>query len=1307
MRILAILLILLPSFVFAQDNSWETKYKHQKVFIENIGQYGLQDEPDYNTQVHFAFPEQNQTIYFTNSGVVFEFIKKEKVKKSQEEKNARTQRKHQAFTFDEFNAFERVGHRLNIEKDYLHTQWLGANPNVTIITEDKSDFHYSYSFTDELDNTTNKNNIESFKRITYKNLYPNIDVVYEIHPESGIKYTAIIHPGGNVSDLQLAYSKQPTRLANGNISTKSMFGDIIDHAPLTFYQNNQQQTIASKYLIDNNVISFHVDNYDQTQTLVIDPWTQTPTFATNWDCIWECEHDAAGNVYIIGGVMPMQLIKYNSAGALQWTYNTPYDTTSWLGTFATDDAGNSYVTLGSTAAIQMVNTGGTVVWNNASPGGLFGSTEFWNISFNCDQTKLVIGGTGGTLPPLPYIYDVDMATGNILASVQVTDGALIPTQEVRAITACDNSRYYWLSHDSIGYIHQNFSSSCPSGSNSFKADNGYSFGYKCEDWRLNNTGIMAIASYGNYIFTHRGNEIHKRDFNTAGIIATASIPGGAWSTGFGGSNVENSGIAIDDCGNIYVGSKNGVVKYDQNLNQLATYPTSFIVYDVEVSTSGDIIAGGSTGDQNSGSRSGSIQSFAAGACAPLATTCCDATVCQPSVVCDTDPAFNLSPSVSGGTFSGTGITNASAGTFDPSVSGPGTFTVYYTQSCGMDSAVVTVNTCATLIVCIETNGDLTVSNGTGPYTWEEGTTVTSCVPGLGNCDGIFSFTDPGPPALAWNGLGSGTTITPPAGTDSIQVTDSFGNVFTTFNASGLLPCSSVPCDLVIVSGIATDETCDGADDGQMDITITGTDLYDITIGASTIFSGVGAGTHNINGQPDGTYTVTVTSTTDPSCTEDVIITIAPGPATTDPTISPAGPFCEGDAALNLTAASGGGTWSGTGITDASLGTFDPTIATAGTWTITYTIPGSCGGTDTEDIIVNADQSAAYTYAAGSFCLVDPNPLPTITGVTGGTFTIDNSGTINPTTGEIDIAASGANNYIVTYVSPGPCPGTETFNITLTSGADATITAVPAVCENDLPFNFVAVDLGGSWSGTGITDAVNGTFDPSIAGPGIFTISYDILGSCGDSDTESITVTASDDPTFSYLSGTAYCLADPDPTASVTGTGGGTFTIDNSGTINGANGQINLASSGVGSFIVTYVTGGSCPDSMTTTITIAAAFDATITAAGPFCSNDSPINLSAVDPGGTWSGTGITDPVNGIFDPATAGPGTFTITYDITGTCGDTDTESITVTAADDASFTFSAATYCDSDPNPLPTISGTVGGTFSISGGAAINSLTG
>ena len=62
----------------------------------------------------------------------------------------------------------------------------------------------------------------------------------------------------------------------------------------------------------------------------------------------------------------------------------------------------------------------------------------------------------------------------------------------------------------------------------------------------------------------------------------------------------------------------------------------------------------------------------------------------------------------------------------------------------------------------------------------------------------------------------------------------------------------------------------------------------------------------------------------------------------DATITPAGPFCISDAASTLSAATSGGTWSGTGITNTSTGLFNPGTAGAGTHQIIYTISGSCG-----------------------------------------------------------------------------------------------------------------------------------------------------------------------------------------------------------------------------------------------------------------------------------------------------------------------------------------------------------------------------
>ncbi len=72
-------------------------------------------------------------------------------------------------------------------------------------------------------------------------------------------------------------------------------------------------------------------------------------------------------------------------------------------------------------------------------------------------------------------------------------------------------------------------------------------------------------------------------------------------------------------------------------------------------------------------------------------------------------------------------------------------------------------------------------------------------------------------------------------------------------------------------------------------------------------------------------------------------------------------------------------------------------------------------------------------------------------------------------------------------------------------------------------------------------------------------------------------------------------------------------------------------------------------------------DATIQPAGPFCTNASAVNLQAATPGGTWSGPGITNSTAGTFNPAVAGPGTHTITYNVTNAYGCTGTGTIQIT----------------------------------------------
>jgi len=673
--------------------NWAASWQNSKVFIENKGQFKLPASSELKSTVSYAYDEGTTKIYFTPKGLVYSFKEKQKKSERDEEREEKFRNE------KEFLEKEREEKTVYYKTDVVSVEWEGANENVEIISENKSSEYFSYAFA-ENGIKKNENYINGYKKLTYKNLYPNIDVEYVFHATDGIEYSFILHPGADVSLIKMTYSNKVKLNGSGEISIVTKFGDITEHAPQSFYADNKAVVVASKFIKTGKTISFQLGNYDKNKTLVIDPWVQTPTIASS-NCVWECEKDGAGNVYIIGGDHPMKLLKYNAAGILQWTFVTTYDTAQasggdWLGTLATDLAGNSYVTNGSIAAITKVNAAGTQVYSVA--GGT--NDEYWNIAFNCDQTKLVVAGT--RLIGLPsikgsgVIFDINATNGSV--SNMKTVGYKTPggfgindPDEVRSITASNNARYYYLTLDSIGAIDQNFS--CDTLSSLFRINSHYALGYKCENFRPNNgnAGIMAIKANKNFVYTHNGKMIHKRSLLTGAILDSVTIPGGVSTTSGGFNQVGNSGIDIDSCGNLYVGSGNAVVKYDANLNQLALTSLPFAVYDVAVSYGGNIIVSGATGTSASTTRTGYVQSINMSACNPMTLQCCDANICAAGPFCTTDPSITLSAATAGGTWSGASTT----GSFNPTTAGTGTYTVIYTLGCGSDSMQIQVKSCET------------------------------------------------------------------------------------------------------------------------------------------------------------------------------------------------------------------------------------------------------------------------------------------------------------------------------------------------------------------------------------------------------------------------------------------------------------------------------------------------------------------------------------------------------------------------------------------------------------------------------------
>jgi len=198
------------------------------------------------------------------------------------------------------------------------------------------------------------------------------------------------------------------------------------------------------------------------------------------------------------------------------------------------------------------------------------------------------------------------------------------------------------------------------------------------------------------------------------------------------------------------------------------------------------------------------------------------------------------------------------------------------------------------------------------------------------------------------------------------------------------------------------------------------------------------------------------------------------------------------------------------------------------------------------------------------------------------------------------------------------------------------------------------------------------------GPGTYNAYMVVTDANGCDDTTAgiFSVNATENPSFSY-SQTLYCSSQSDPTPTIAGTNGGTFSC-NGCVINPITGEIDLSASGDGNFTIKYVTPGTCKDSSTVLVSITTTTaNSTISPAGPFCELSVPGNLTAATPGGTWSGNGIIDANLGTFDPSAAGVGTTIITYTIGGACGSSDTETISVLANAEVQIVNSDTSICN------------------------------
>ncbi len=681
----------------------------------------------------------------------------------------------------------------------------------------------------------------------------------------------------------------------------------------------------------------------------------------------------------------------------------------------------------------------------------------------------------------------------------------------------------------------------------------------------------------------------------------------------------------------------------------------------------------------------------------------DITDVTPICLDNTAAAFDLEATLIGNTtgtlvWSGTGITDIMAGTFDPLATGPGTFDIvatYEEMACFYtDTTSVVVNSqpsasfTATGPICED---DISIVTYTGDgtamatYDWDFGSGT------------IVSGADAGPYEISWADGGNQTI--------SLTVTE---------NA-----CASDPFSTtveVVDSLVAPIITCD-SDNTSITFSwnaVAGATGYQVNVISAP------AGATETPDLANRTYTFSDLMPEDQVTIEVVVLTdnICGGVTSTETCSSEPcaersfgtdgyGPFCDDAGVQMLIPVINGGnltgmiTWSGDGITSAN-GMFDPSVANIGDnlVTLSYEQTG-CFYDTTYTVVVNAKPVADFTVTS-PICVTGTSII-TFTGSATAAATYDwsfDGGTV--------VSGTGVGPYEIMWNTPGDkmISLTVTDNGCVSDPATATVTVdaeIPPVTitcgdatTSSVTFNWdpvagadtytvsviqgpMGTQNGNSYTVTGLTDGEEVIIEVTASG----------TSSCGSSTAQGTCNALTCQPLTISLDGPAViCEGDnADLTISISGGQGTAVTIDY--TVNGAAQQLTGVSDG-DQINLTNVTAESTitivqvTDEVNTNCVympiaefilavdpqVSAGLDGTI---DPVCPDDATVvNLATAlqnaDANGVWAETSATPSFGGAFQAAAGtfnaqgqNSGTYSFSYTVDGGACPDDTSEISFT----------------------------------------------
>ncbi len=300
--------------------------------------------------------------------------------------------------------------------------------------------------------------------------------------------------------------------------------------------------------------------------------------------------------------------------------------------------------------------------------------------------------------------------------------------------------------------------------------------------------------------------------------------------------------------------------------------------------------------------------------------------------------------------------------------------------------------------------------------------------------------------------------------------------------------------------------------------------------------------------------------------------------------------------------------------------------------------------------------------------------------------IDSTGLFSP-------GAAGVGTHLLHYTyDSGACILEDSVEVDVLASDPVMVNDALAICQDGTPVQLDFSPTGGTWTGPGIVDEVQGLFDPNVSGPGNHTLRYSVIDENQCVINQQTEVDVQSLPQLSAPDTSAFCIDQltinlANELAPEFSPAGGAITWSGAGITDDTQGTFSSpGQEGIYTVQLTYAF-----DFCVTTETLwVSIIDPDEAVAGPdrtVCITDASTTLSGTPAGGRWSGPGLMDEFSGEVDLSDAGGGTHQYVYSLASgsACEVFDTVMLTVETFDQLDAGVNAAFCADVAQANLPT----------------------